>query len=131
MVDQDLRKLSARIEALRPEVDEAYKRLDAKWARLSSHIEKLPIPCTVGYTFWNSDGSDEESRLEWRKWNGKKRFCISMYAHLMEVETVTPFEEWSAEQRIAMLSFIPELFESAEKQIKAFIDKTRDEEVNQ
>ena len=136
MVDHDLRKLSARIEALRPDVDEAYKRIDAKWAKLAAHFKKLPIPCTVGYAFHHCPYSEDIKSLDWRKFNGKWRFCITL--HFQDVHPnegpywdvkVTPFEEWSAENRIEMLRHIPKLFESAEKEIKEFIDKTRDEEV--
>lgn len=77
-------------------------------------------------------------RFEWRKWLGKKRFCITSYGWvtdpnegLMESSEVTPFEEWSADQRLDMLRHVPEIFKSAEEQLKLFIDRTRDEEVEQ
>lgn len=131
MVDFDLRELSAPIEALRSDVDAAYKRLDAKWDAVAKALKKLPIPCDVGYTF------DEDTyhppdcvRLEWRKWKGKKRLCIvSCYMHMTPVgpdiaENVTPYEEWGGEQRIDMLRHVPKLFEAAAEQTKAFVAKT-------
>lgn len=136
MADFDLRELSAPLEALRPEVDAAFKRLDAKWEYLARHFKKLPLPCTVFYAFSHPWYDPPESIcLEWRKWSGKKRFCVTRsgweqdpYGELIETEKVTPYEEWSAEQRIEMLRHIPKLFEHAEKQIKEFIDKTYYEE---
>lgn len=130
MADFDLRALSAPIEALRRDVKAAYARLDERWDEIADEMKKLAIPCTVGYTFDANPYSDEYRRLEWRKLQGKKRFCITNYepatndqGDFYETQDVKPYEEWSAEQRLIMLSHIPELFETAPKQIKQFIDK--------
>ena len=139
MVDFDLRELSAPLEALRPEVAAAYKRLDAKWDEIAAQIGKLPIPCTVGYTFSRSPRfPDQSDRLEWRKWRGKRRFCITSSSWdddpqdgPVECEDVTPYEEWSAEQRVQMLPHVPSLFENAVEQVKNFIDRTKNEEVDE
>lgn len=139
MVDFDLRKLSAPLEELRPEVMAAYKRLDSKWNAIAAQLAKLPIPCMLGYSFQNNPhGRPEYTQLEWRKWRGKKRFCITFYGMEMdssgdytEIEEVTPYEEWSAEQRIEMLQHVPGLFNTAVNQVKGFIDKTRDKEVSE
>lgn len=123
MADLDLRKLSAPLEALRPEVDAAYRRLDAKWKAITEQLSRLPIPCDVGLTI-SDDPQDPEiyCRLEWRKWKGSKRICIVSYSGSPDGEgNVTPFEEWSAEERIDMLRCVPRLFESAIGQTKAFI----------
>lgn len=133
MVDFDLSELSAPIEALRADVDAAYKRLDAKWDAVSKALKKLPIPCDVGYTFDEDPYHHPDClRLEWRKWKGKKRLCIvSCYMQMTpdgpeEAESVTPYEEWGGEQRIDMLKHVPKLFEAAAKQTKAFIVKTEE-----
>ena len=134
MVKIDLRKLSAPIKKLAPDVDAAYTRLDATWEEISKHIAKLKIPCTVGYPFDDDGRGHSSTSLEWRKWRGKKRFCITYWCcgqtevGYEEHEDVTPYEEWSAEQRVDMLRYVEHLFENAPKQIQRFIDKTQDEE---
>jgi hypothetical protein len=131
MVKLNLRKLSAPIEALRPEVDTAYKRLDEQWDAVISQLKKLAIPCVVGYTYWH-DYPVEWARLEFRKWKGAKRLCITSYTgHPQggdETCEVIPFEEWSGEQRVQMLQHVPDLFENAVKEIRQFIEKTQEEE---
>jgi hypothetical protein len=131
MVKLDLRKLSAPIEALRSDVDAAYKRLDAKWEEIADHLRALPIPCTIGYTFSQSPYGQEYCRLEWRKFNGKRRICIVLYSMdsdgnggIDESETTTPYEEWSGEQRVEMLEHVPNLFDAAAKQVQEFVKKT-------
>ena len=134
MVNFDLRELSAPLEALRPEVDAAYELLEAKWNAVADQLRKLPIPCDVGYTFEEASYNQPDSycRLEWRKWKGKKRICIvSCYLEYTpegpeEAATVTPYDEWGGEQRVAMLRHVPKLFEAAVKQTKAFIAKTQE-----
>ena len=133
MVNFDLRKLSAPLEELRPEVEAAYKRLDQKWESVTAALRQLPIPCDIGYTFSESPyNSYDYVRLEWRKWKGKKRICVvSCYMQDTpdgpdEMETVTPYDEWSGEQRIAMLQHVPDLFDAAAEQIKTFISRTID-----
>lgn len=135
MVNLDLRKLSAPLEELRPDVDAAYKRLDEKWDAIRKQLDKLPIPCTVSYAFAQSQHCPDDCVcLEFRKWKGYKRLCITSYWSgsgpdgWEEGEDVTPFEEWSGEQRVQMLLHVPDLFQNAVKQVKAFIDKTKDEE---
>ena len=77
MVDLDLRKLSAPIEALRPGLDGAYKRLDKKWDEIAQCLKGLPIPCEVAYDYAQDEFAPEDALcLEWKKWNGKKRICI-------------------------------------------------------
>ncbi len=133
MVNFDLRELSAPLEALRPDVDAAYKRLDDKWNALADQLRKLPIPCNVEYTF-DEDPCHPDNclRLEWRKWRGKKRICIvSCYTEVTpngyeEAETVTPYDEWSGEQRVNMLQHVPKLFEAAVEQTKTFIARTQE-----
>ncbi len=134
MADFDLRKLSAPIEALRPELEAAYKRLDAKWKAVIDQLQKLLIPCDVSYTYSENDGGPECCAIEWRKWNGLKRICDVYFYEEMGAEgpegaeRVTPFEEWGAEQRIQMLEHIPGLFESAAVQTKAFLKRIQDKE---
>jgi len=133
MVNFDLRELSAPLEALRPEVEAAYKQLDEKWDAVAAALRKLPIPCDVGYTFAVDPYSGQDSLgLEWRKWKGKKRICVvSCYLADTpfgpeEAETVTPYDEWGGEQRVNMLKHVPKLFEAAAKQTKAFIARTQE-----
>ena len=131
MVDLDLGKLSAPVEALRPELNEAYQRLDAKWHEIAECLKTLPIPSAVSYEYDREDHDGESfACLVWKKWNGKKRVCIEI--HIFDPNsysaydvTTTPYEEWSGEQRIEMLDHVPGLFEAAEKQTKEFIDKTK------
>ena len=40
---------------------------------------------------------------------------------------VTPYEEWSAEQRLEMLDHVPAFFETAVKQIQEFVAKTQED----
>lgn len=129
MVDIDLRKLSAPIEALRPALQKAYERLDAKWGEIIECLHNLPIPCSVSYAFdFGNYDSPEQSCLVWQKWNGKKRLCIqhdvmSPNSKFTEFDrTITPYEEWSGEQRIAMLQHVPGLFAAAEEATKRFIE---------
>ena len=134
MVDLDLKALSAPLEALRHEVDAAYKYLDERWEEVTEQLKKLPIPCAVSYT-WDSDDYDPEQfmTLDWRKWKGSKRVCIVSHTydryHDVAGEEVTPYDEWSAEQRAAMLKHVPGLFESAVKQTKAFVERICGQEV--
>ena len=129
MVDLNLRKLSAPIEALRSDVDAAYKRLDSQWKAIAKQLSKLPIPCTVGHTFDQNAYGPECTALEWRKWKGSKRICIVSYFventpdGPEDTWQVTPYEEWSGEQRLAMLRHVPALFEAAEKQTKKFVSQ--------
>lgn len=132
MVNLDLRKLSAPVEALRPNLAEAYKRLDAQWDEIDDCLNSLPIPCTVSYAHSPDEWHPEDFMcLVWKKWNGKKRICIEV--HIFDPNnqyseysvTTTPYDEWSGEQRIEMLQHVPGLFEAAEKQTKKFIDKTK------
>ena len=133
MVDFNLRELSASVESLRPEVDAAYKRLDAKWDEIASELKKLPIPCAVGFTYSERYGHPEDyNRLEWKKWSGKKRICIVYYRWDHNPitgedteETTIPYDEWSAEQRLEMLEHVPNLFASAIEQVNEFVNKTK------
>ena len=133
MVKLDLRKLSAPVEALRPQLDDAYKRLDSKWAEIVACLKSLPIPTSISYTYLSDEGMDYQC-LCWKKWNGKNRICHE--AHLFHGGqnplhdsdfdvTTTPYEEWSGQRRIDMLNHVPGLFEAAADQTKEFIQKTR------
>lgn len=132
MVDLDLEKLSAPVEALRPALTEAYQRLDAKWDEITKCLKALPIPCDVSYTYDRNDYHPEDyACLVWKKWHGKKRICIEIHIfnpnnQYTDYEiTTTPYEEWSGEQRIKMLEHVPGLFEAAEKKTEEFIAKTK------
>jgi hypothetical protein len=133
MVDIDLRKLSAPVEALRTELDDAYKRLDAKWAEIETVLKKLPIPCSVSFNYSDDEWNPEDADcLVWKKWNKKKRICIVYHRFnpgsnpYSDYETTTvPYDEWSGQQRIDMLEHVPGLFEEAAKETKEFIEKTK------
>ncbi|MBX3447993.1 MAG: hypothetical protein KF777_00450 [Planctomycetaceae bacterium] len=134
MVDFDLGALSAPIEALRSDVNEAYKRLDERWNEVSSALKKLPIPCSVSTVFDQDEyGGFWTECLEWRKWKGSWRLCIVSYvldsSRGEETKDVVPYEEWSAEHRLNLLNFVPSLFENAAKQTKQFISRTSKREV--
>lgn len=132
MAKIDLSVLSAPVEALRADVEAAYHRLDLKWAEIAAQLKQLPIPCTVGYRFSENPAHPEDyDCLEWRKFNGKKRVCIVSYRWEHDPYgisdtsvSITPYEEWSGEQRVYMLEHVPKLFEEAVKQVKEFISKT-------
>jgi hypothetical protein len=132
MARPDLHKLSAPVEALRPALDEAYKRLDAQWDEVARCFKELPIPTTVSYTFEPEDEHSNFACLVWQKWNGKKRLCIeSNYFNPSsnpysdyEVTTI-PFEEWSGQQRVDMLEHLPGLFAAAARATEEFIEKTK------
>ena len=135
MAEFDLRKLSAPIEALRPEVEAMYKRIDGKWKAVIEQLQKLLIPCDVRFFYADDDhGPPNCYSLDWRKWNGSKRVCEvyhyeeDVMGQYVDAERVTPFEEWGAQQRIDMLAHVPKLFEAAAKQTKEFIQKAREME---
>ena len=127
--------MSAPIEALRPELEAAYKRLDAKWKAVSDHLQKLLIPCDISYAYSvNEDDPSQYYSIDWRKWNGSRRICDVYHSEEMsnegpvEVEKVTPYEEWGAEHRIDMLQYVPKLFEATADQTKKFIKLIQDKE---
>jgi hypothetical protein len=132
MADLDLRKLSAPVEAMRENVRSAYKLLDAQWKAIASQLADLPIPCDVSHTYSECDYDPSQySTLEWRKLKGGRRIC-QVHHHLdinrnngePEIhEEVTPFEEWSAETKLALLEQVPGLFEAAAKATAAFVNK--------
>lgn len=136
MVKINLGELSAPIEALRPALDEAYKRLDEKWQEITTCLKSLPIPCNVSYKYCGGDqyAPADYSCLVWRKWNGKKRICIEHNFFNPNLEysgsdfevTTIPYEEWSGEMRIEMLEHVPGLFAAAAEETKEFIAKTQD-----
>ncbi|MCG6155535.1 hypothetical protein [Rubinisphaera margarita] len=130
MANLDLRTLSAPLEALRPDVEAAYQRLDRQWESIAEHLKGLPIPCSIEFVFdYNEFMPERYSALEWRKINGSKRFCIVNYDEdrsnyeQTSICSIRPFEEWSAEERVNMLQHIPGLFEAATRQTKEFIEK--------
>ena len=134
MVNIDLRKLSAPIEALHPALGDAYKRLDSKWEEIAETLKSLAIPTEVSYTYSTDDYHPEDSScLVWKKWNGKKRICLEFHSFNpnngnpysdYEVRT-TPYEEWSGPQRIDMLEHVPGLFDAAVKATQEFINKSQ------
>ena len=133
MVNLNLRKLSAPIEALRPKLADAYKRLDIKWEEIVKCLKSLPIPCAISHMYDQNEWNPEDfCLLVWKKWNGKKRICIEVHIfnphsnpHSDYDITTTPYDEWSGQQRIDMLEHVPGLFAAAEKQTKEFIEKTK------
>ncbi|WP_428305001.1 hypothetical protein [Lacipirellula sp.] len=129
MSELDLEALAAPIEALRKDVKAAYTRLDAKWEAIAERLRKLPIPCTVSYKISENDNCDQSYRLDFRKHAGKKRICTGIYYFNPntgdEEVDVTPYEEWSGEQRVELLRHVPALFEEAAKAVKEFIQKTQ------
>ncbi len=124
MAELNLAQLSAPIEALRDEVEAAYARLHNKWEAIAEKLRSLPIPSSVSYVYWRHPEEYSYASLEFRKWNGSKRICKS-YCDPSYEEEITPYEEWSAEDRVNMIQHVPGLFREAEKQVKAFIEKTK------
>ena len=132
MVNLDLKALAAPIEALRGDVDIAYKRLDKKWKEIAETLSRLPIPCTVSFMYWNDNADDGHAHslrmLEWRKLSGQRRICDTSYifdAGGPREDHVKPYEEWSGQQRADLIEHVPDLFRVAEKQIKEFIEATK------
>jgi hypothetical protein len=132
MADLDLCALSAPLEALRADVMAAYQRLDAKWQAVSQRLFSLPIPCNVSLVLRQDPECPINCEcLEFRKYRGKKRICLTTYEFEDtpygpdEIETVVPFEEWSGEQRVRMLERVPELFSEATKRTAQFISDTQ------
>ena len=135
MVNLDLRKLSAPVEALRPQLTDAYGRLDAQWAEIAKCLKSLPIPTSISHSYSCDEFHPEHFEcLVWKKWNGKQRICHEYhhfhggqnpYSNSDYDVTTTPYEEWSGQRRIDLLEHVPGLFEAAEKQTKEFIDKTK------
>lgn len=127
MADSDLRALSARLEALQPEVEAAYTRLDAKWEEIIDVLRRVSVPSRISVTYLEADDGDHW-KLEFMKWKGEKRLCDCYYTFNPDENdfhrsSVTPYEEWSAETRIDLLEYVPDLFEEAEKVTKEFIKK--------
>lgn len=125
MADFDLQELAAPLEDLRSKVDAAYKALDIRWKAVESTLKALPIPCDVGTVTWSDPAIDEHCVcLEWRKWRGAKRLCIvEYYDYIGENVDVTPYEEWSGEDRCNLLDSVPKLFARAAQCTKEFIEK--------
>lgn len=127
----DLRKFSAPVEKLIPELQAAFKILDEKWYEIGKTLDKLPVPGGRVTTVIDDDpgGGPDHRSLEYRKYNGKKRFCIVFYSFQPECpygedfgETVTPFEEWGSDDKANLMESVPELFKNAEKRIREFIE---------
>ncbi|QGQ23976.1 hypothetical protein F1728_15370 [Gimesia benthica] len=125
----DLRALSAPLEALRPRLEEAYQHLDKKWCEISECLKSLPIPGNVSVIIPSDDHHPEDYlTLEWGKFKGKKRIYFSYHNFNpspygdYEVTTI-PYEEWSGEQRIAMLEHVPSLFAAAAEETEKFIKR--------
>lgn len=125
----DLDSLYAQIQKLRPDVETAYKRLETRWQNTYDAFNKLPIPCKISTCVHVEEGSsyDVETHLEWRKYKGTRRFCITHYWYEVAIqedrENIIPFEEWSTEQKIDFLNHLPSLLKNAESQIKKFLSK--------
>jgi hypothetical protein len=134
VVSIDVRKLSAPIEALRPALGDAYKRLDSKWDEIAETFKSLSIPVEVSYKYCSDEyRPDDSAYLVWKKWNGKKRICLEFHSFNpnndnpfsdYDVKT-TPYEEWSGQQRLDMLKHVPGLFDAAAKATQDFINKTK------
>lgn len=130
MVKIDLRALSAPFDEMRPEIQAAYEKLDKQWDAIIKQLKKLPIPCKVSCSFntypW---GMDDRDCLEFGKRDGSKRLWIASYRTIDTPEgpdescDKTFYEEWSAEQRLHLLDYVPLLFEAAAKQTKEFVNK--------
>ena len=130
----DLGALSARMRELEPEVSAPYKHVDSEWASVIKTLEGLSIPCKVGYSYWHDDMEHashhcDYNALEWRKHNGKKRLCLTEYTAIgpdhedRYSEVVTPFEEWSMEQKVNFLRSVPTFFEKATQQLEYFLKR--------
>ena len=130
MVDLDLRALSAPIEFLRPELEEAYGRLNLKWDQVCKCLASLPIPTTVSYEY-DRDREDEDfACLTWEKFKTRRTLLKEVYVFNPDAEEgydvhTKPFDEWSGQERVEMLDHIPGLFAAAEKATKEFIEKTK------
>lgn len=132
-MSDDLDALGAPIEAMRKEVQAAYKRLEEYWGAVMAKLAALPIPCDVGFcTREDPENPMFSTRLEWCKHKGKKRLCIVHYGleqtHFgdhEETREAIPIEEWSGEERVVMKQFVPALFNAAIGQVKDFIEKTK------
>ena len=126
----DLRKISAPVEELIPELQAAFKILDDKWDEIGKALNKLPVPGGRVTTVIDKEpgGGPDHRSLEYLKHNGKKRFCIVFYSYQPECpygedygETVTPYEEWGSDDKANLIELVPELFKDAEKRIREFI----------
>lgn len=126
----DLRKISAPVEELIPELQAAFKILDDKWDEIGKALNKLPVPGGRVTTVIDEEpgGGPDHRSLEYLKHNGKKRFCIVFYSYQPECpygedygETVTPYEEWGSDDKANLIELVPELFKDAEKRIREFI----------
>ena len=132
MVDLDLRRLSAPIEALRNELSEAYERLDAKWAAIHDCLKALPIPVDVEVTYQEDIDQVESSSLAWIKWSGRRRICTRHYHSIHENDQVihvdcktVPYEEWSGGERRDLLNHVPGLFNVAKQKTQEFINDSQ------
>ena len=132
----DLKELAAPLERLRPELDAAYESLETEWAAITETLRALPIPqrVVVELPAW---GQNVDRTLEWRKQNGTWRFCL---VHTKQPPKknppnngparepkpdVRPIEQWTGQERMNTLQYVPAVFEQAEKQTRAFIRKAK------
>ena len=127
MAELDLRALSARLEALQPDVKAAYARLDAKWVEITQVLRNLSIPGKIAFTYSCDENSEDHCAIEFVKWNGERRLCDVYYGYDTHIggfrSETTPFEEWSAETRVDLLEHVPALFKVAENEARKFIKR--------
>ncbi|WP_372715960.1 hypothetical protein [Novipirellula sp.] len=132
----DLEALAAPIAAQREEVIEAYKTLEAEWAVISAKLKKLAIPCKISICIDQyNPGDDDGLYLEWRRYKGEKQFCLTGFhreferygddLNVRDIEDITPYSQWSAEQKLDNLHYVKKLLECAPKQIERFVKRAK------
>lgn len=134
MTELDLEALSAPVESMRSEVAAAYDQLNKQWDEVATALKKLSLPLDVACMYWHDSiyGTERNACLEWRRWKGTRRLCVVEYSELSELAEidVTPYEEWSGEQRLTLLQHVPELFERAAEITRDFVDRSHGKQVS-
>ena len=121
----DLDELSAPIKDMGLDVKSAYQKLDSEGERITASRRGLSIPLPVSHKLNLLSVSNQF--LEFRKWKGSKRVCLSYcdpHDSSAQLETY-PLDEWSAEERLEMLKHVPGLFSEAEKATRKFVESVR------
>jgi len=131
----NLSELAAPLEKLRPDVIDAYERIDERWSEVADILAKLTLPCKISVVVECHDPQHRDWKtLEWRKHKGTKKLCLTDYCEIIQgdgelyvSETVTPYEEWSATKRLETLAYVPKLFSNGIEQVQIFIAKAKGE----
>ena len=120
MADEKYAAALSQIRSLRPMVAESHKKLDDAWEAIAKEFAALPLILPIETpSDLNYDGEPIQW-LSYRKFNGKRQFCVEELIDPRQDCAITPYPEWSARRRAAMVQFLPALIEEAKLEIEDF-----------